>query len=209
MKLGTTTWRNRNTEKIKELHSFAKNEGITSPSISIIGPGGIVKRFSDVSPTGSKEALSKKQKIAKLIIHQFESLIRKTNKFTLKSFETEEIINELADLNPVLFKIYDIHEKVLRTILLDGYPMEIRRIIMDVCKEKFSETSDIVFAYNIIQRTEDPLKTFENIISHVKENGLLSLDIGKHLKINYENLPLKKISNNLFQKQSQSTLLEQ
>jgi len=166
-RMGTTTYRNRNEAQIQAARYWAVKCGMKSPAILDIGPGGRVAFLSRQGETRQKCPLF------------VESAIRKSGIFRLKTFEPAEILEAFSGLTPKSMHIVDKEQSIIRSVRKE---MERNssavKFEYSVCKvEEFNPHAqfDIVFAYNVIQRTVDWRASLYRIADLVNVNGILSI----------------------------------
>ncbi len=196
MGLKTTTWKARNLNKLDELKNEICKRKLNKPVIMDIGPGGVIKFLSRYFPYGDKHEWNKSTKFKKFFLHLFESSLRKTGLFKLKSYEIEEIIEIFKNFDYSKIYVLDNQEKVLEGVVLNSN----RKIIplnFDISSERIPYKADIIICYNVIQRTCSPKSSLENIVNSLNKNGLLSIDLGNE-RLNPGEYGLKKISNYLY-----------
>lgn len=114
-------------------------------------------------------------KVWKYLLHQVESGLRKTNLFSLRSYEVEEVVQMFVDLEPSAIYVVDKEPKVLEaTPARDG----IYSVKSDIASQPLPYGGDIVICYNTVQRSENPEDAFDHVCRAVNPGGLLSIDTG-------------------------------
>jgi len=141
------------------------------------------------------------KKLQYLILRQLEWWLRKTWKFTLKSFEIAEILNFIKkwEKQPDCLYVADCEKKILDAIDKDTSDIQIKPFLRDIEKWNAPENFDIIICYNVIQRLNNPNTGLISIIDSLPSEGIVSLDMGK-LELNLTEIWLSKIWNNLYQK---------
>jgi len=198
-RLGTTTYGNRNTERIAKAKQEAISRGLIRPSIIEIGAGGVINFLSYFFHDMEHKDRGKFKRMNYGLVKIAESVLRKTGIFNLETFETEEIIDSFRDLNPRKVYIVDIESKVIdavrKKILPQKPNMSLEFGLIDVSREQLPHTGDIILAYNVLERVENKDYAVSSIANAVNGGGLLSttfdITIPEFKKID-EGLYLKK-----------------
>jgi SAM-dependent methyltransferase len=171
-RMGTTTWQRRNIDHILAAKKAAVASGMFAPSILDVGPGA---RASIFSKNGNGKNFG-------TIFRLFESAARKTGFFHLSTFEPLEILQEFSDLHPRLIFVVDREEKVIQAAreTLISHPnseifkYEVSKLVDLATDEKF----DIIFAYNVLQRTDNWQNTLAKMVNLLNSSGILSISAG-------------------------------
>lgn len=177
MSLKTTTWKNRNIDNLELTRDFAISRGIKAPVVVNFGPGGSVTFLADSLPTGRTADLNSWYKF----IRVFESFLRKTGLFRLKTNEPGEILRVFNPLKPKKIIVFDREPKVIEAVNRLGetgvinIPLEAG--VHDLLSGPTGASGDIVVALNIISRTGDREKALQTITSAVVAGGLLCVNI--------------------------------
>ena len=152
-------------------------KGIKDPVIVNFGPGGSVHFLAHRLPVGRTADLSSKQKFVRV----FESFLRKTGLFRLKTNEPAEILRTFEVLNPSRMIVVDREKKVIkaagRLAEEQGISIPIEAELRNLQHKALGKEGDIVVALNIVARTSDPGKTIENIVASTKKGGLICINI--------------------------------
>lgn len=177
MTLKTTTWKDRNIDNLELTRSFAEQKGMHHPVIMDFGPGGSVWFLADRLPQGRTADLPGKDQFLRV----FESFLRKTNLFRLRTNEPAEIIRIFSSLSPGKLMVYDREMKVVKAVqeLADSGTLGIpvTAAVMDLQHESPGSLADIVVALNIVSRTSDPKAALMNIMHAAKVGGLICINI--------------------------------
>jgi SAM-dependent methyltransferase len=175
-KMGTTTFIGRASSQIREAHFFALKAGMASPAILDVGPGASVAFMARRAPKWGPF------RTAYLLT---ESALRKSSLFPLRSFEPSEIMGAFCGLSPESFHILDKEPRVIAAVKkeMNGKFPKMRFEYSTCNIEDFSAKGqfDLVFAYNVIQRTNDWSKSLRAISESVRENGILSISFDNKL----------------------------
>jgi hypothetical protein len=178
MGLGTTTWRKRNKELMERTVNTAKEVGIYRPSIIEYGPGGAVDFLLGCLPEGYKSDWSAMDKIQRGVVRLLESGLRKTGFFHLETSEPEEIAYLFEHLAPSGIHVVDkermVIDAVRKMIAMNGLSVPVTCQILDIDDCQPEQESDIVIAYNIIERTKNPQISSYHIAKTARVGGLLS-----------------------------------
>lgn len=178
--LRTTTWSQRNKVRLAEAMEYATSMSMENPDIIDYGPGAMVSLFQRALPSGIRGDWTTSQKLMRSVAKPIESVLRKTGIFSLSSPELTEVIDTFKGLFPKTVYFVDVEPGVLR--LVDKMKTDYNRVRgyeHDVSSSKFRFNGDIVLAYNIVQRTDDPSRALRHIEASVKPRGLLSTTSGE------------------------------
>jgi len=177
MSLKTTTWKNRNIDNLELTRDFAIKRGMKEPSIVNFGPGGSVSFLANSLPGGRTVNLNSWNRFLRV----FESFLRKSGLFRLKTNEPGEILRVFNPLMPQKIIVFDREKKVIEAVQRLGdtgiinIPLETR--VHDLLKGPTGASGDIVVALNIISRTGDREKALQTICHAVLPGGLLCVNI--------------------------------
>ncbi len=143
-KTTTRYWRNN-----KQINTVLALSDVLNPHIFHIWPWWIVKGLSHLVTSS---------KIGSMI----ESWLRKTWLFSLESYETQEIHNafEQQGRKPSIV-VTDIELKVIQAVR-DKYP-DIEGHVIDITKSIISDSFDVIFCNNVLQRMYDWSKAVKHI----------------------------------------------
>ncbi len=177
MALKTTTWKDRNIDNLELTRTFAEMKGISNPSIINFGPGGSVTFMAKHLPGGRTADLNGWHKF----IRVFESFLRKTGIFRLKTTEPMEILRIFKPLSPKRILVCDREPKVIRAVHKLGETGEItiplQTMVIDLQRGTVEEKADIVVALNIVSRTHDKEAALMNIMNAARPGGLICVNI--------------------------------
>lgn len=181
MVLGTTTWRRRNSPRLKRARDAADILGFNSPVIIEYGPGGAVDFLIDYLPEGGKSDWSCWDKLQRGVVKLTESAVRKTNLFRLETSEPEEIARLFESMSPEGIYVVDKEKKVIdavkRSYEVANLDTPFHYRVLNIQENQLDKQGDVVIAYNIIERVSDPIKSLESISNSTKLGGLLSTTI--------------------------------
>ena len=171
MGLRTTTWKDRNLDRLQEAKREANTRDYKNPTIVDIGPGGVVEFLADYFPSGKKDDWEYETRLMRFLLRPFESGLRKTGMFRLRSYEVEEVLRVFTDLNPMQVYVVDCEREVL-----DATPRDprIKRVKADISREPIPCTGNIVICYHTIERAADTRKGLGNVLASVEIGGLIS-----------------------------------
>jgi hypothetical protein len=177
MTLKTTTWKDRNIPNLELTRSFAEKKGMRHPVIMNFGPGGSVYFLADRLPQGRTADLGRGDKFLRV----FESFLRKTRLFRLKTNEPAEIARIFASLSPGRMLVFDREKMVVKAVEalagtgVLGIPVVAQ--VKDLQYETPGSLADIVVALNIVSRTSDRKSALMNIMNAAKVGGLICINI--------------------------------
>jgi hypothetical protein len=175
--LQTTTWIRRSNDTLNYIVDNAVSMGIKSPTVIEYGPGGRVSFMAELFDYRLRHASSEDDSSVRGIVHTLESAVRKTGLFSLTTWESREIADVLYPLAPREMHVIDKEQKVIdaaKKSMNGVLSIAVRYHLLDIEKDPVPLEADLVFAYNVIERTRNRKRAFETIASSVKFNGLLS-----------------------------------
>lgn len=177
MTLKTTTWKDRNLDNLGLTLENARNKGLHSPHIINFGPGGSVSFMAKYLPQGPTASLSNWHKFIRI----FESFLRKTGLFSLKTNEPLELLSVFSPLEPASLAVYDREPKVIAAVenlaRTGQLTVPLHTAVMDLQLETVEGKADIVVALNIVSRTNDRESALMNIMHAARPGGLICINI--------------------------------
>lgn len=179
MRLHTTTWKCRNSDRLQRLMDAAAARGPLHPVIMDIGPGAASTLWMYVHPPGKTREWKLGQRIRGGLARLGDSVVRSLPFGSLCCPELEEVYALSTGLQPRRIDVVDIEPRVLRAASKvarhshDDTLFRFHRI--DVSAGPLPLTADLVIAYQVIERTADPQSTLRTIAAAVRPGGLLSV----------------------------------
>ena len=177
-RFGTTTWRGRNYQRLNQARVAAEYAGISRPVILDYGPGGAVDFLFDWLPEGEKNSWHATTRIQRGVVKAAETFLRKTDLFSLRTSEPEEIASVFEDLSPEVIYVFDKEARVIDAVRRlqerNGCRWRVRYEMIDIEREAPRYRGDIVIAYYLFERVRKPADCLEAIAKTVRPNGLLS-----------------------------------
>ena len=174
MRLKSTTWKGRNLQRINEIKEHY--QGQANPLIVQVGVGGMASGVAPFYPEQRNGHFTMSQKLARMPLKWIDGGLRRIGLYgSLQQFETEDITNTLAELNPRLVAV-DIDPRLLELV------KNIPTIHCDITKQrKFILNNevlspDIIICYNTLSRTTNPEQALNNLEYCVGSKGYLSID---------------------------------
>jgi SAM-dependent methyltransferase len=178
MSLGTTTWRQRNQDRLTLARHCALEIGMTRPVLLDYGPGAAVNFLLDCLPFGDKNSWTLYDKIRRGLVKFPESVLRKSGVFSLETSEPEEVAYVFSDLSPQRICVVDKEQRVIdavrRLVERNGLPVPVEYHVLDLQHDHLPLQGDIVFAYNVAERVEGHERALERIANTTRKGGLLS-----------------------------------
>jgi hypothetical protein len=175
---GTTTWRNRNYDRLIQAKDEAVRLGMKNPFIIDVGPGGAVEFLFGLLPEGNVAYLGLFRCLQRGFVKLFETALRRVGSFDLKTTEPEEISCAFQELSPREIYVVDKEQLVInavrRIVERNGLQVPISYNKEDIEKASPAQRGDVVIAYNVLQRTGNPARSLENLACAVIPGGILS-----------------------------------
>lgn len=179
MRLRTTTWTNRNSDRLQRVMDEAAGRGTPHPVILDIGPGAASTFWMRVHPSGNRRDWTLGQKLRRGLARLGDTAVRALPIGSLSCPELEEIYVRSKPLQPSRIDVVDIELRVLGAALKVARRSRNPALFMfhrvDLAAQALPITADIVIAYQIIERTPNPQATLQIIADAVRPGGLLSV----------------------------------
>lgn len=179
----TTTWKSRNQSLILRTRYKALRKSLLNPTIIDYGPGGLIRFLAPLVPTmnqGNPKNLNFPRKIQRGIVKASDAVLRRARCFDLETFEPVEIFESFEALHPKKIYVVDNSKAVgdavekARDAKFNNTLNILEFIKTDISEKRLPYTGDIVFAFNIAERTRNPESALRNIADSVKSGGLLA-----------------------------------
>lgn len=176
-RLGTTTWKERNYERLRIAKARAMEAGVYRPTIIDFGPGGAVAFLLDHIPKGDCAYHDGVARLRRGVFKLLETAMRKTGAFDLRTAEPEEVARVFEDMSPGMIYVVDKEPRVIDAVRrLDRSRINVPMIceLADIEKGPLPYKGDVVVAYHSIERTGNPRAAIGNLASSVNDGGFLS-----------------------------------
>lgn len=170
--VGSTSWHNRHLSCFKKLDELLRAAGASRPTIMLIGPGGVTRVAGWFL---NDSAIQKPSAIRKLVgdaARYGDQLLRRIPWMPLASLEPMELQSVLS--MPHELVVVDRSRRILSAIRRQ-LP-HAKCLLADVSFQRPSVEADVVIAFNVVCRLDDPAAGMGNIVSAVRPGGLLLMD---------------------------------
>ncbi|MBI5763226.1 MAG: class I SAM-dependent methyltransferase [Planctomycetes bacterium] len=169
--VGSTSWHNRHREYFRELDAILRRSGRENPTVMIIGPGAV----TTIASLFLNDAATNAGSIRKLIgdaARYSDQLLRRIPFLPLTSLEPCEVESILTVPHRLI--VVDRSQRILDAVArrLHGAIC----LCADLSLGPPPATADVVIAFNIVCRLEDPSKGIRNVSAAVNPGGWLLID---------------------------------
>lgn len=171
--VGSTSWHNRHAACLRVLNDLLLHKGIESPTILIIGPGGVTRVAASFLNDAENREASSLRKLIGDAARYGDQLLRRIPILPLRSLEPVEV--SLILTVPHQLVVVDRSRRVLSAVARD-LP-HAKCIVVDISCEKIPVVADVVIAFNIVCRLEDKAAVgMAHIVETLRPGGLLLMD---------------------------------
>ena len=195
-KFSTTTWPQRHDNTFSVLAEILRESKPDSPVILEIGPGAVSRMLSRSLACGEGENLPWIENRWRAILRNIDGILRRLPGIKLSSYESGELIRALPECEKIF--VADISPNVISAIQ-EQYP-GVEANVFDFARAKFDPPVDVVVCLCVLVRASEPEKMFANIYHSLKPNGILVMDNRSCSRFNTGELPLKKLTNQIWRK---------
>jgi SAM-dependent methyltransferase len=190
--VGSTSWHNRHLACFRRLNELLAQEPIANPTLIIVGPGAVTRLMApllnDEAERGNRSRL---RELIGDAARYADQVLRRIPLAPLRSLEPLELCTALskppcsAGILPVSSQpgaaeqhcrlvVVDRSRRVLAAVKRDLPDVECH--LLDIAASPLPAVGDIVVAFNIICRLDDPAAGMANVAAAVRPGGWLLID---------------------------------
>ncbi len=170
--VGSTSWHNRHLACFRRLNELLLREAVVDPVILIVGPGGVTRPAAPLLNDGAGTGTSKPRKLLGDAARYADQALRRIPGIPLRSLEPVEVEATLS--MPHRLVVADRSQRVLSAVARDVPSAECRCI--DITFQPLPLGADVVIAFNVICRLDDPATGMATVAGAVKPGGWLLMD---------------------------------
>jgi SAM-dependent methyltransferase len=170
--VGSTSWHNRHLAHFKDLNQRLRAEPLERPTIMLIGPGGVTRLAGLFLNDSAAVGTSPIRKWIGDAARYSDQVLRRIPWIPLASLEPVEL--ESAITVPHDLVVVDHSRRILAAVRWQ-LP-QAKCLLTDISFQRPSVEADVVIAFNVVCRLDDPAAGMANIVAAVRPGGLLMMD---------------------------------
>jgi len=170
--VGSTSWHNRHIESFQRLDALLREHGAPNPRVMIVGPGGVTRLAAPLLNDAARSRASAVRKRIGDLARYADQALRRIPLMPIVSLEPIEV--ERALTLPHRLVVVDRSRRVLAAVRRDLPHAECYDC--DLVAEPLPVTADVVIAFNIVCRLEDPAAGMRHLEDAVCPRGWLLID---------------------------------
>ena len=170
--VGSTSWHNRHLEYFKRLDALLGVSGPANPTIVVIGPGGVTRFAARLLNDAAQPRRSRARKLIGDLARYGDQLLRRVPGMPIRSLEPVELERVLTV--PHRLAVVDRSQRILAAVRRDLPLAECH--LTDIGCEPLPVAGDVVIAFNVICRLEDPAAGMSHVAKALRPGGLLLID---------------------------------
>jgi SAM-dependent methyltransferase len=170
--VGSTSWHNRHLSCFRGLGELLRAGGPERPTIMLIGPGGVTRVAGMLLNDSAADHPSALRKLVGDAARYSDQVLRRIPWVPLMSLEPVEL--EQAISHPHELVVVDRSRRILSAVRKQ-LP-QAKCLLADISFQRPSVDADVVVAFNVICRLDDPTTGLANIVAAVRPGGLLLID---------------------------------
>lgn len=169
--VGSTSWHNRHKQYFDRLNQLLVEAGAAMPTIMVVGPGAITRFASPFLNDASRPA-STFRKLVGDAARYADQLVRRIPFMPLRSLEPAEVGAALS--MPHRLVVVDRSKRALAAVARQ-LP-DAQCIPCDVVASSPGVEADVIIAFNVVCRLDDPAAGIANIVQCLRPGGLMLID---------------------------------
>ena len=170
--VGSTSWHHRHHAYFRQLNEILSREGPAEPVVLIVGPGAVTRM---AAPFLNDAAVPQRSRLRELIgdaARYADQVLRRIPGVPLRSLEPVELEQVLTCRHRLV--VVDRSRRVLAAVARDLAAAEGHCV--DITREPLPTQADVVVAFNVICRLDDPAAGMRHIAEAVRPGGWLLID---------------------------------
>lgn len=187
--VGSTSWHHRHSAYFRKLDEILRSDGVARPRILVIGPGAVTRIAAPLLNNAGAANLSRMRKLVGDAARYGDQLLRRIPTLPLRSLEPMELREILTMPHDLI--VADRSRRVLEAVA--AQLPDAQCLLVDITFQDLQIAADVVVAFNVICRLDDPAAGMQRAALAVKPGGLLLIDdrsAKKHLVAYAEFQPL-------------------
>lgn len=177
--VGSTSWHNRHLAYFERLDGLLRRDGPPDPHVIVVGPGGVTRLAGPLLNDASRNP-SLVRKLIGDVARYGDQLLRRIPGMPLRSLEPLELERVLTV--PHRLSVVDRSRRVLAAVSRDLPNASCH--CLDIGRVALPAPADVVIAFNVICRLDDPEAGMRHVAEAVRGAGWLLIDdrsAGKYL----------------------------
>lgn len=170
--VGSTSWHNRHLGYFKRLDELLRESGPANPTIVVIGPGGVTRFASLLLNDAARPRRWRLRKLIGDAARYTDQLLRRVPGMPIRSLEPIELQRVLT--MPHRLAVIDRSKRILAAVRRDLPSAECHNI--DISGKPLPMKGDVVIAFNVICRLENPAAGMSHVTDAIRPGGLLLID---------------------------------
>lgn len=169
--VGSTSWHNRHLARFQRLDGLLRQHGPANPTVLIVGPGGVTP-FAALLLNNAAKPASTMRKLVGDAARYSDQVLRRIPGMPLLSLEPSEVESVLSV--PHRLVVIDRSLRILSAVR-KRLPSAVCHCV-DISFQKAPEAADVIIAFNVICRLDDPETGLANVMSALRPGGWLLMD---------------------------------
>ncbi len=170
--VGSTSWHNRHLACFLRLNELLLHEAVVDPVILIVGPGGVTLPAAPLLNDSAVAGASKCRKLLGDVARYTDQALRRIPRMPLRTLEPVEVESTLSMSHRLV--VADRSQRVLSAVARDVPHAECHCI--DITFQQLPVVADVVIAFNVICRLDDPAAGMATVAGAVRPGGWLLMD---------------------------------
>ena len=150
--VGSTSWHNRHLASFTQLNELLLREAVANPVVMILGAGGVTRIAAWLLNDAAAPRTSRPRKLLGDAARYGDQVLRRIPAMPLRSLEPAELESALS--MPHRLIVADRSQRVLAAVTRDLPQAECHCV--DITFQPLPLTADVVVAFNVICRLDDP-----------------------------------------------------
>lgn len=169
--VGSTSWHNRHLARFRRLAELLRVRGPANPVVMIVGPGAVTP-FAAHLLNNAERTTSTLRKLIGDAARYGDQALRRIPGMPLRSLEPCELESVLT--LPHRLVVIDRSQRILDAVGRQLPPAECH--CCDISFQRPPVDADVLVAFNVICRLEDPGAGIANVVSALRPGGWLLMD---------------------------------
>jgi SAM-dependent methyltransferase len=197
--VGSTSWHNRHLACFRQLNELLAREPLVNPTVVVVGPGAVTRLMAPLLNDAARADRGKFRELIGDAARYADQVLRRVPLLPLRSLEPIELRSALAmrlcgtgilpregeppgeprgsagaSPSPCRLVVVDRSRRVLAAVARDLPGAECHRV--DITAAPLPASGDVVVAFNIICRLDDPAAGMAHVAAAVRPGGWLLID---------------------------------
>jgi hypothetical protein len=193
--VGSTSWHHRHLPFFKKLDELLRAEGPANPEVMVIGPGGVTMAAAWLLNDADHPEAHPIRKLLGDAARYSDQLLRRIPLMPLRSLEPIELHEVLRVAHKLI--VVDRSKRILAAVRRD-MPWA-TCILADISAAPLAVPADVIIAFNVVCRMEDPIAGMRHIAGALRGGGLLLID-DRSAEANMDQSQFQKIAPKTYRK---------